>query len=80
MEKEYHFKRIDNLGRIVIPMSIRKALEIKDWDELQIELRGREILITKARDFCALCGAEQELFPVGNKFVCQACLEELKNK
>ena len=41
-------RKIDNLGRIVIPKEIRKELNIKDYDELKITTDGKQVIITKA--------------------------------
>ncbi len=78
MENSHKIKKIDNLGRIVIPRNIRKALDIKDWDDLYVELSGNSIVITKAHDSCALCGNEEELVSVEDRFVCQKCLTLIK--
>lgn len=78
MKKAYSIRKIDNLGRIVIPMDIRKSLEIHDWDELRIRLDDDKILITKAKDSCTFCSAEEDLTPYRGKFICQKCLSELK--
>jgi transcriptional pleiotropic regulator of transition state genes len=78
MENSHKIKKIDNLGRIVIPRNIRKALDIKDWDDLYVELSDNSIVITKARNSCALCGNEEELVSVENRFVCKKCLALLK--
>ena len=43
-------KKIDNLGRIVIPKSIRKELNIKENDELNFSIRGKSIIITKVNE------------------------------
>ena len=80
MKKEIRIRKIDNLGRIVIPMDIRKALEIRDWDELSIAREGKTILIKKAKDSCTFCGKEKDLIPFENKFICSSCLEALKNR
>ncbi len=78
MENSHKIKKIDNLGRIVIPRNYRKELNIKDWDELYVELSGDVIIISKAHDSCALCGNENNLVSVGDRFVCKKCLETLK--
>ena len=78
MENTHKIKKIDNLGRIVIPRNIRKALDIKDWDELYVELSDNAIVITKAHDACALCGSEENLSSVNGRFVCASCLAALK--
>ncbi len=79
MKKTFSIRKIDNLGRIVIPMDIRKALEIKDWDELCIRLEEDLICITKAYQSCTFCCAQENLVPFQNKFICKDCLAKLKN-
>ena len=80
MKKEMRIRKIDNLGRIVIPMDIRKTLEIRDWDELAITLEGKNIVIKKANDSCTFCGKEKNLIPFENKFICSSCLEALNKR
>ncbi len=80
MKKSYSIRKIDNLGRIVIPMDFRKALEISDWDELYISLDKNNVIIRKATDTCTFCGSEDSLLPFEDKFVCAKCLDKLKTK
>ena len=80
MKQTFKVRKIDNLGRIVIPMDIRKALEICDWDELSIRQEGQQILIAKAREVCAFCGSEENLSSFRSKCICSACLHDLKQK
>ncbi|MBR5295344.1 MAG: AbrB/MazE/SpoVT family DNA-binding domain-containing protein [Clostridia bacterium] len=80
MKKTYSIRKIDNLGRIVIPMDFRKALEISDWDELRIALEGNTIAIRKAADSCTFCQNEENLLPFEDKFICSDCLAKLKTK
>ena len=77
MKKAFSIRKIDNLGRIVIPMDIRKALEIKEWDELRISLEGNTIQIQKAAPSCTFCGSEEELRTFEDKYICSACLAKL---
>ena len=79
MEKPFISRQIDNLGRIVIPMDFRKALEIHDWDELRMSREDDRIIVTKAVDTCTFCGSKEELIPHRSKFICKSCLESLKN-
>ena len=78
MKKTFSIRKIDNLGRIVIPMDFRKALEIREWDDLRIALEGNAVTIRKDRDTCTFCGSEKALTDFGDKFVCAACLSKLK--
>ena len=78
MKKTYSIRKIDNLGRIVIPMDIRKALEIKEWDELRISLENSTVHIEKATPTCTFCGSEEALLSFEDKYVCANCLQKLK--
>ena len=78
MEKTYSIRKIDNLGRIVIPMDMRKALELHDWDEISIRLEGDRVILSKAHDACTFCGSETALSSFGGKFVCASCLAALR--
>jgi transcriptional pleiotropic regulator of transition state genes len=80
MKKTFRVRKIDNLGRVVIPMDIRKSLEIKDWDDLRIFLEEDRIILTKAHDYCIFCGSEENLTSFHDRSVCSSCLSELKNK
>ena len=78
MKNTYSIRKIDNLGRIVVPMDFRKALEIHDWDELRISMEEDRVVIQKERESCTFCGREDHLAPFENRFVCRSCLENLK--
>ena len=69
-------KKIDNLGRIVLPASFRKSLGIKPYDKLFIRLRNSEIIITPTRIHCALCGAE--LLRYEKIRLCSSCIAKVK--
>ena len=53
--KKITVRRIDSLGRIVIPMEIRKELGIDINTELEIHTEGDEFIISKYTDFCLFC-------------------------
>ena len=80
MTKKASLRKIDNLGRIVIPMDLRRALEISDWDELRISLSGSRIIIEKEHPECTFCRETAGLVPFREKHICPACLAELQSK
>lgn len=80
MKKTFSIRKIDNLGRIVIPRDFRKALEISDWDELHLSLEGSTVVIKKATDQCTFCGSEENLISFKDKFICKSCLSSLSSK
>lgn len=73
------FRRVDALGRFVLPMELRKSLAIGQDDYLQIFLDGDSIVLRKSQLSCVLCGKTEELTDFHDKKICRDCLEELKN-
>ena len=70
-------RHVDNLGRIVIPVEIRKRLNITVRDPLEIGVRGESIMLTKSRDTCVFCGARKHLTLYRDRNVCSDCRMEL---
>jgi AbrB family transcriptional regulator, transcriptional pleiotropic regulator of transition state genes len=70
-------RQIDDLGRIVIPIEIRKRFKIEKRDQLEIWVKGDRILIGKPREGCTFCGRLQGLREHYGQLVCASCREEL---
>ncbi len=70
-------RRIDELGRIVIPMELRRTLHISERDALEIFTEEDTIILKKFSASCALCGQEGELLHFKDKHICSNCLKEL---
>jgi transcriptional pleiotropic regulator of transition state genes len=71
-------RRVDELGRIVIPMELRRTLGIRVKDPLSISMEGERIIIEKFHDACALCGSEQDVIVFKDRAVCARCTAEIK--
>lgn len=71
-------RRVDDLGRIVIPMELRRTLGIREHDALSISLEGQRILLQKYSAACTICGSENEIQVVRDRPVCAECIEEIK--
>ena len=71
-------RRVDDLGRIVIPMELRRSLGIKVKDPLSIHVEGDRIILQKHRDVCALCGGTAIAATVNDRAVCADCVKEIK--
>ncbi|GAV31832.1 MAG: AbrB/MazE/SpoVT family DNA-binding domain-containing protein [Anaerosomatales bacterium] len=71
-------RRVDNLGRIVIPMEMRRVLGINVKDPLSISLEGERIVLTKYRDACAICGSQKDVAYVKDRAICASCVAEIK--
>ncbi len=72
-------RRIDPLGRIVIPKELRETLGI---DEAPVEIFADidSIVIKKYQHRCLFCGSDEAVFTYKDKLICNECLEELKSK
>lgn len=71
-------RKVDELGRIVIPIELRRTLDIAEKDSLEIFVDGERIVLAKHEDSCVFCGKTKGLSAHKGKNVCDICLEELK--
>ncbi|KEI94452.1 AbrB family transcriptional regulator (plasmid) [Clostridium botulinum A2B3 87] len=70
-------RRIDNLGRIVIPMELRKTLNISEKDSLAIFVDGERVILKKHDPACVFCGEANNVIDFKGKKVCKQCFDEL---
>lgn len=68
---------IDDLGRIVLPIEIRKTLELSPKDSVEIFIDGSRIVLQKYQPGCIFCGNHEELTYYKGKLVCRECAESL---
>jgi transcriptional pleiotropic regulator of transition state genes len=72
-------RRVDDLGRIVIPMELRRTLGIKVKDPLAIFVEGDRIILQKHRDACVICGdSESAMLTVKDRAVCESCASAVR--
>jgi len=71
-------RRVDELGRIVIPMEIRRELSINRDDPIEITCEGGSIVLRKYAPFCLFCASEEDVQIFKDKKICARCLAELK--
>ena len=72
-------RRVDSLGRFVLPKELRRQLQIECNDYLQIYTEGEKISIQKAQCSCALCGRTDDLIDFNDKKVCKSCVGLIKD-
>ena len=70
-------RRVDELGRVVIPKEMRKSLAIENGDEVEIILTGDSVSVRKYEPFCVLCTGKSELSEFEDKFICRKCRERI---
>ena len=72
-------RRIDDLGRIVIPMELRRTLGIRVKDPMSIYVEGDRIIISKHKDACAICGeTDADMTEVKGRPMCRDCVTAAK--
>lgn len=71
-------RRVDDLGRIVIPMELRRTLGINVKDPISISTEGDRIILQKHRDSCAICGCEDCEHEIKGRAVCATCIAEIR--
>lgn len=71
-------RRIDELGRIVLPKELRETFNIVERDALEIYTEGNSIVLKKYEPACIFCGDARDVIVFKGRNVCQNCLKELK--
>jgi transcriptional pleiotropic regulator of transition state genes len=70
-------RRIDHLGRIVIPSELRRLLGINEGDYIQFSAEDGRVVIEKLEERCTFCSASADLTQFRSKLVCAGCKAEL---
>lgn len=73
-------RKLDGLGRIVLPVEIRRTLDISERDELELFLDDDSIVLRKYEPSCIFCGAGIKLISFRDKNVCEDCISKLKDE
>ena len=71
-------RQMDSLGRIVLPIELRRTLDIAQKDSLEIFVEGNQIILKKYEPTCIFCENSRDIVSFKGKNVCPACLKELK--
>jgi transcriptional pleiotropic regulator of transition state genes len=71
-------RQVDELGRIVLPISIRKNLDIHVKDNMEIYTDGDKIILKKRQISCIFCGNSDNVVAYNEKLICQDCMKELR--
>ena len=70
-------RKVDELGRIVLPIELRRTLDIEEKDSLEIYVDGSSIVLRKYQPACVFCDDATDVVNFRGKIVCQNCLKEL---
>ena len=70
-------RKVDELGRIVLPIELRRVLDIAERDELEIFMDNDKIVLKKFEPSCIFCNADENLISFKGKNVCQTCARHM---
>ena len=73
-------RKVDELGRIVLPIEIRKILDIKQKDAIEIFTDDDKIILQKYQPACTFCQSSDNIVYFQGKRVCAACLAKIKEQ
>ncbi len=71
-------RSIDELGRIVLPMELRKTMNINSKDKIEIYVDGDSIVLRKHQVVCTFCGSSEDVVDFKEHCICKKCIAELK--
>ncbi len=70
-------RRVDELGRVVIPIEIRNQFNIVEKDPIEIFVNGSSIVLKKYEPNCIFCGSNQDLLSYNDKLICTECANKI---
>lgn len=70
-------RKLDELGRVVIPKEIRNKLDIEEKDPIEIYIEGNSIILKKFELGCIFCNNSKDLNTYKEKLICQKCLSKI---
>ncbi len=72
-------RKVDQLGRIVIPVELRRNLGVDVKDSLEVFVENDSIILKKHEPSCIFCGQAKDVTTYKNKKICPGCLSDLEN-
>ncbi len=70
-------RRVDELGRVVIPIEIRNQFDIVEKDPIEIYVNGSSIVLKKFEPNCIFCGNNKDLLSYNDKLICSDCATKI---
>lgn len=70
-------RKVDELGRVVLPIELRRTLDIAEKDALEIYVDGSTIILKKYEPACIFCGSADGVKQFSGRIVCQDCIRKM---
>jgi len=71
-------RKVDELGRVVIPIELRRTMDINEKDALEIFTEGNAIILQKYHPACIFCGEAKNVKTLEGQRVCLTCIEKIR--
>ena len=71
-------RKVDELGRIVLPIELRRTLDIAEKDSLEIYVDEDSIILRKYQPACIFCDSAQDVVVFKGKNICMDCIKEME--
>lgn len=68
-------RKVDELGRIVLPIELRRSLDIAEKDALE-----KQIILKKYQPACVFCGEARDISNYKGKNICSECMKDIKER
>ena len=70
-------RKVDEVGRIVLPVELRRKFDINKLDPMEMYTEDDCIILKKYEPTCIFCGESKDVFEFNEKTVCKKCAKEL---
>jgi transcriptional pleiotropic regulator of transition state genes len=71
-------RKVDQLGRIVLPKSLRKRYEMNEGDPVEILVQGDHIILERYKPKCVFCSNQESVIEYNSRYICNTCLIDMK--
>ncbi len=72
-------RKVDDLGRIVLPVELRRTMDIAVGDPLEIYSDSDKIILKKYNPACTFCGSASDVTFFKDKLICRSCIKNIKD-
>ncbi len=73
-------RKVDELGRIVLPIELRRTLGIEEKDRIEIFVDGESIILRKYQPGCIFCDNAKDIINYKGKNICPDCIRAMNEK
>lgn len=73
-------RRIDDLGRLVLPIELRRVMGIKEQDPVEVYVDDETIVVQKYVPTCLFCNSSKDIQVYKGRNICKECIEEMSSE